>query len=367
MYLKHIRKRTQLPATVLVLLQLLLTGAVLCVFALFHHVIPYYQRQSQGKPEPIAIAEREEETESEVHAAEETEESSEPEVTAEPEETEEPAPTEKPGPPTWAELFAEQLAEEPTWEEMSYRSPNLAVNITKYEYTDVSPDSVYYAADIYLTDIEQLRSIFPSVGTYVPPLGVVQEHNAILAVNSDVFANQSYAFVVRDGELYNQNKTAADICVLYRDGTMATYGPRDYETADVIEAEPWQIWHFGPMLLDEKGEVPEEFNISGVLKGVHPRTAIGYYEPGHYVFVVVDGRQNGYSRGVDIQTMAAIMKDLGCVTAYNLDGGASSVMFFNGELVNHPCGDRSLNDLVAILEPAEETPEEAAAQEEGNG
>ena len=43
-----------------------------------------------------------------------------------------------------------------------------------------------------------------------------------------------------------------------------------------------------------------------------PRGAIGYYEPGHYCFVVVDGRQTGYSRGVTLEELAQVFDDLGC-------------------------------------------------------
>lgn len=341
------RENRRLPLWLLILLQLVLTGLVLCVFAVFHHVIPYAQRRNQPMPAPIATV---------AHA--ETEKAEEPaplpEPTTEPEPTPEPEATPEPLPPTWAELFAEQLSDEAVWEENSYRSPTMAVTVTKYEYTEVCPDSVYFVADIYLTQIEQLRSVFPLAGTFALPTAVARDHDAVIAINSDVFVNQRSGFVVRDGELYNQNPTTADICVLYKDGRLCTYGPGEYAAEEIVAGEPWQIWHFGPALLNQDGSVKEQFNISSLLQAAHPRTAIGYYEPGHYCFVVVDGRQGSYSRGVTTQTLAAIMQDLGCAAAYNLDGGASSVMIFNGKLVNKPCGDRNLNDLIAIVEQTEE-------------
>jgi len=55
----------------------------------------------------------------------------------------------------------------------------------------------------------------------------------------------------------------------------------------------------------------------------------------HYVFVVADGRTDA-SDGLTIPELAEVMACLGAQTAYNLDGGGSSCMVFDGEVVNHP-------------------------------
>ena len=65
----------------------------------------------------------------------------------------------------------------------------------------------------------------------------------------------------------------------------------------------------------------------------NPRTAIGYYEPGHYCFVVAGGRgEQPY--GVTLSALSRFMKSLDCKSAYNLDGGRSSIMVFGDEIVN---------------------------------
>ena len=114
----------------------------------------------------------------------------------------------------------------------------------------------------------------------------------------------------------------------------------------------WQGWQFGPYLIDENGEPRSRFPAYSI-NATNPRTVFGYYEPGHYCFVVVDGRQGKTSRGITLQDLAKLMKDLGCVQAYNLDGGASSQLFWNGGLFNTPSGDsqRSLPDIIYITEP----------------
>ena len=118
---------------------------------------------------------------------------------------------------------------------------------------------------------------------------------------------------------------------------METFLAGEYTAEEIFAEEPYQCWQFGPALLEEDGRPRAWFNIAEELLGAHPRTAIGYFEPGHYCFVVVDGRRPGHSSGADMHALAQIMSDLGCLSAYNLDGGACSMMVFQGEWANQPC------------------------------
>ena len=71
----------------------------------------------------------------------------------------------------------------------------------------------------------------------------------------------------------------------------------------------------------------------------------------HLLFVVVDGRSPGYSAGVTMTGLAQIMADLGATTAYNIDGGGSSTMVFDGQLVNDPLGkgqERGTSDIIYV-------------------
>ena len=85
----------------------------------------------------------------------------------------------------------------------------------------------------------------------------------------------------------------------------------------------------------------------------NPRTAIGMITPLHYIMAVSDGRTDA-STGLTLYQLAGVMKDMGCVTAYNLDGGGSSTMWFNGEVVNQPTSygskisERAVSDIVYI-------------------
>ena len=128
---------------------------------------------------------------------------------------------------------------------------------------------------------------------------------------------------------------------------MKTFEVGTYSVDEIIRSDPWQTWQFGPALLDENGEPKTKFNTS--LIGQNPRCAIGYYEPGHYCFVVVDGRQKGSSLGADVEELSRLMYSLGCKAAYNLDGGTSAQMYFNGKYCNRQRGERPIGDIIYFI------------------
>jgi len=71
----------------------------------------------------------------------------------------------------------------------------------------------------------------------------------------------------------------------------------------------------------------------------HPRTAVGIAGR-RVIWVVVDGREPGVSIGMSHHELAALMLSLGCTSAINLDGGGSSTMWFQGQVVNRPSSGR---------------------------
>jgi exopolysaccharide biosynthesis protein len=78
---------------------------------------------------------------------------------------------------------------------------------------------------------------------------------------------------------------------------------------------------------------------------------VGIIDNNHFVFIVVDGRSKGYSMGVSLTEFAQMFQQLGCMEAYNLDGGGSSTMYFMGRVVNNPLGrnkERGTSDILFI-------------------
>ena len=108
----------------------------------------------------------------------------------------------------------------------------------------------------------------------------------------------------------------------------------------------------------------DEFNTKVAAR--NPRSAIGYYEPGHYCFLVVDGRQKGYSYGINMENLSRLFYELGCSVAYNLDGGATAVMANESGMLNRQTDtDRLCSDILYIIDTDERlvlqpVPEDAA-------
>ena len=113
-----------------------------------------------------------------------------------------------------------------------------------------------------------------------------------------------------------------------------------------------QILSFGPALIKDGKIAVDSTSEVSQSKSSNPRTAIGEISPLHYVIVVSDGRTSE-SAGLSLLELAQVFADKGCTTAYNLDGGGSSTMYFNGRIVNNPTdgrstGEREVSDIVYI-------------------
>ncbi|HEY9885727.1 MAG TPA: phosphodiester glycosidase family protein [Vampirovibrionales bacterium] len=117
----------------------------------------------------------------------------------------------------------------------------------------------------------------------------------------------------------------------------------------VIGGGPYLISK-GQIVLNE--ELEHFTNSSGVLK-VAPRTAIGITKPGNLIWLTADGRQKD-SVGLDLYELASLMKEIGIYEAMNLDGGGSTSMILDGEIVNSPSGGslRSVSTALVLLSPS---------------
>ena len=142
--------------------------------------------------------------------------------------------------------------------------------------------------------------------------------------------------VIRNGEkLQVKNDDNRDVGVIYKDGHMEVYLAHQTPVDEILnDPDVWQVLGFGPSLLDENGQPKTTFNDPNQVGHANIRNAVGYFEPGHYCFVYVPYYKTSdrYSC-LDMQSLSQLMYQLGCVKAYNLDGGATAGMFFNGKLV----------------------------------
>lgn len=220
-----------------------------------------------------------------------------------------------------------------------YKSKDIYLTITEVRDFIDGKNVLYYVYDVYVRNIENLFTSAKNSRTHFTDL--VWETNAIAAISGDYWGNDNKTYVaIRNGQvLRSSDYIVDDICVLYWDGTMETIDRYDYDYNQIIAKAPYQLWQFGPALLDKNGNAISSFDTS--IKTAHPRSSIGYYEPGHYAFIVCDGRSKESGDGVTLKMLAKIYESLGCVAAYNLDGGDSAFAYYDGEVLRQDY-DRSL-------------------------
>ena len=345
------KEKRRLPVYMLVIIDILCAGLCLVIFAFFHHGRAWLVSEHELKKaaaQSVQTVAAEAETGTETEAEEDTLQEQVPEADDEPVDD---------------FKFAEYMTDEVVITDSSYSSRNIYINITSYSAEDGVISSPYYVADIYVRDVKCIQSYFAGE-KYIPSghgeeiMSMFEKSGAILATNGDYYSMQMGSGVLRNGELCREPSAQFDTFVLYNDGSVRIYQKNELKHSDDFEAaivDAWQVWSFGPSLLDENGVQYENLRdeIYDVMANRNPRTGIGYYEPGHYCLVVVDGRVDG-APGATIEEFASIFESLGCAQAYNLDGGGSSVMAFDGEIVSDRSQERKLPDIILVKEIEEE-------------
>lgn len=285
-----------------------------------------------------------------------------PTPTPTPSPTPTPTPTPTPSPtPTplgllpWTE--GERFSPDQTvYTDSEYKSANVSITFRRVSDDNRTKNTlVYFVADIYLTNVESFRrgQSMGSFGKSHEPIAeLAKRYGAIVAMSGDHCEKGDKALTVVDGNVvYDGKRYRYDMCVLYKDGTIEMIPAKEINREAVLAKDPWQTWNFGPILYNTDGSVPKKYNLPDSIDGKNPRAVLGYYGPGHYCFVLVDGRQKGYSVGLTLKELTELMQDLGCISAYNLDGGVSAQITWNGKRMNSPGKNRSICDILYIIEP----------------
>lgn len=243
-----------------------------------------------------------------------------------------------------------------TQTDTSYEDDNISISINTYE----AYDTTYYVADVELSSAEYLKTALAQnvFGTNVTETtsSQAEDHNAILAVNGDYYGANKSGYVIKNGTVYRSTQRSDseyDDLVIYEDGSFGIINETEVSAEELVEDGVTQLFAFGPTLV-ENGEVAVSQNAEvGKAMASNPRTAIGIIDACHYILVVADGRSSE-SEGLSLYELAQILQEYGCETAYNLDGGGSSTMYFNGEIVNNPTtngrsfSEREVSDIVYI-------------------
>lgn len=243
----------------------------------------------------------------------------------------------------------------------TYTSDLATVDISTTVVGSGSDQVTYFVADVTLTDATALRSAFAhdefGLNIIEVPSTIASSVNAVFAVNGDYYGFRDTGIVIRNGTVFRA-EGAREGLAFYRDGTMKLYDETTSDADQLVKDGVWQTLSFGPglvrdgRLVDGIDDIEIDTNFGNhSIQGRQPRTAIGLVGANHLLFVVVDGRSTGYSRGVGMSELGRLFVDRGASVAYNLDGGGSSTMVFDGDVVNNPLGrgqERGTSDILYI-------------------
>ena len=242
---------------------------------------------------------------------------------------------------------------DPVITDNEYYDANISILLNQYyEY-----NTNIFVADIQLSSAQYVKSAFAqnTFGRNItaPTSQIAAENNAILAINGDFYGVHEYGYVVRNGVSYRDLNNGTWLGCLFSNGDFQIISSNTLRAPDLVAQGCWQEWCFGPPLLNNGGQivVGEDEDVAQRLSS-NPRTAIGMISPLHYVFVVSDGRSEG-NAGLSLYQLAQFMQQFGTQVLYNLDGGGSTTMYFNGRVVNQPINlgavqERDVSDIVYI-------------------
>ena len=238
----------------------------------------------------------------------------------------------------------------------SYSDENISINLTEKTVNETQ----IYVADVTLSSADYLKTALAqnSYGSNVTAKTSVTatENNAILAINGDYYGANSSGYVIRNGVVYRDsvrdNSSNGDLAI-YKDGSFKIIYENQVSADQLVQDGVVNLLAFGPSLV-ENGKISVGTNAEvGQAMASNPRTAIGIIDENHYLIVVSDGRTSE-SKGLSLYQMAEVMKSYGVKTAYNLDGGGSSTLYFNGQVINKPTtggskiSERAVSDIVYI-------------------
>ena len=246
-------------------------------------------------------------------------------------------------------------------DDWSYQSDTVSITIEEVSTGSGSDALVYFVADVVVSDATQLSSAFAknSFGRNIIAYTsqIAAQNDAVFAVNGDYYGFRTDGIVIRNGVIYRDVPARVGLA-FYKDGSMKAYDETQTTAEELLADGVWNTLSFGPALItdsviaDNLSYVEVDTNFGNhPIQGLQPRTGVGIIDDNHFVFIVVDGRSQGYSRGVTLTEFAQIFKDLGCTDAYNVDGGGSSTMYFMGRVVNNPLGrnqERGTSDILFI-------------------
>ncbi|MBQ8200827.1 MAG: phosphodiester glycosidase family protein [Clostridia bacterium] len=243
-------------------------------------------------------------------------------------------------------------ADEAAGVKAGYYDESLSITMERIDVDGVS----YNVARVKIADASQLRTGLedPKKGkknNYVH--NIAAKYNAVLAISSDFFTKNNSGYVIRMGETFRKKLYKnRDMLLIDSNGDFHIVYQSNEDDFNALMARTdisiTNVFNFGPALVANGAalEVPDYYlkNNTFNVKRPEPRCAIGQVGPLEYLLVVADGRSDD-SDGATGEQLAQFMAEQGCITAYNLDGGDTALMWFKDDYYSRKT-KRSQSDII---------------------
>ena len=243
-----------------------------------------------------------------------------------------------------------------------YISGTLSVEIKRFD--NRVDNLMWLETRVRLSGGNRIRTIFSDEKktgrNFDKPLNIVKKNpGTILAFSDDFFgwrrdAKDIEGIVIREGRVYSDvTRTSRkwpplDVVAALPDGALITALPDEYTAQEYLDMGVQNTWAFGPILVrngQSAGDVTEE-----AATPRQPRQGMAMYAPNDYLFITVMGRRSD-SDGATLQWLQNRYLGLGVQEAFNLDGGNSVMLVFDGEIINRSKQVTSggIRDMVSMI------------------
>jgi exopolysaccharide biosynthesis protein len=230
------------------------------------------------------------------------------------------------------------------------------------EVEEISEGSKFHGYMVIVNDPTRVKVGYSSkLGTAGEMTSQIAKANgAIAAINGGGFTDQTgtskwtgtggtpVGILISGGKVVSNdlssNSSKVDVMAITKDGVLLV-GPHSIN--EMTKLGVMEAISFGPALI-VNGKTTIKSGDGGW--GIAPRTAIGQKKDGTILMLVIDGRQAD-SLGASLRDVQNIMAEYGAYNATNLDGGSSTTMYYENEVLNNPCdplGERSVPSIVYV-------------------
>jgi exopolysaccharide biosynthesis protein len=241
------------------------------------------------------------------------------------------------------------------FDEMGQVKDNHSINLSHQTDKNVEIENItgksFKGHILYVHDPLMIRVVTTDiVGQGEQILSMVKRTGAIAGVNGGAFDDPNWdgngfkpaGIVLSGGKLLYRDSGMEDpvnVVGIDKNGLMVAgrYKPSELLKMGVSDAVTFQP----KFIVNGKGLIKSEADGWGIA----PRTCMAQKKDGTIMFIVIDGRQPGYSVGATLYDVQKVLLEKGAETAANLDGGSSSVLVQDNQVVNHPSSSYGMRYL----------------------